>query len=780
MKKRVKKLVVIALTVALFVTSVLPALADSHSHHGDDIDLGPLTEGYTITLTKPAGADDDYMGKVKFGAYQIFSGTVDATVTPTPNPGKFGVTGESTALPITDIKWGSAFGIETNTASKTSRMKNIVGFALALGTVGDDFFGVDFDSFKYGSTDGTPLVEPSGSSSDEKKLNSAYLSDSSVVITKDSLKSATATDLEKVNYDKLAVAVASEIAKHNNREWLQAFADILGGYSGDSAGYDADEDFVSHYYSGKHDEDSDTYKIKVPAGYYMIIDQSEYTGTVVPGTDDSTAYSARMLFVAYDIEQEIKEAVPSLDKDVVRADGNEYNTEAAGVGDLVTFRLTGTLPSNYENYLEGYQYEFIDTVSKGMDVQLIDPDVANTYVTIKAEGGWVKESGASDWEWKADAKFDITKDSYDKDGTLSLKHKHITDAGTNAAYTEELIDRTLTVKFPCLEEIITKDDSGNEYSLGYNATTSQSSKIYVDYKVKINKDALVGLDGNKNEASLVYSNNPQSYGDEAVSTEVHATVFTFGLDIIKVDAAAFLKNDGSVEATGVALDGAEFALVRCVENTGVPTTYQWQIAKFEEVDAATAGTLGNIPADFKKSGYYTISEWVDITGGTEEKFNEDWITSYKNGVDLYNIATLNGGHLNVSGIDDGVEYTLVETKTPAPVDKYAKIKPFTVTVTATQINGKEYNGTLSSVDCGDSAVDAGESFSYDETVQLLNPTASSKDNDGSAGMYVANFKYENLPSTGGIGTWIFYIIGGVTVAGALVLFILAGRKSRKA
>ncbi len=765
MKKRVKKLVVIALTVALFVTSVLPALAeDAHIHHKDDTEIPTPTSGekYTISLVSPGEeVPEGYMSKVKFGAYQIFSGTVDTSKTVPDNPGSY--TGNDEALlPITDIKWGTAFN-EKDDTDGVKRMKNIVGFALALGNVKPGtFFNVDLGGFRSGES--TALVDASGN------LSEAYYEDAANPLNILTYPTASKEVLQKVNYDKLAVAVAQEVAKHNDREWLQAFADILGGYTGDNSsdGY-AEGGYVHSFYGGDYDETDKAYEITVPAGYYMLIDRTGYE----EDSDENVAYSARMLFVAYNIKQEIKESVPTLTKNVVRADGTLHKTEAAGVGDLVNFRLTGTLPSNYLNYLEGYQYKFEDT-PKGLTIKE-KSEASDEYVTVKAKGWLVADSTGGSWTWNPDLELTILKSSYSTTGDPhELSHKHIDESKINAAYSEILEDGTLTVYFPCLEEILVKGDSKNGvvdkyYRLGCSASGDESSEIYVNYTAEVNSDALVGTAGNVNEAFLHYSNNPQSYHDMTKTTEDTAKVFTFGLNITKVDAADFIKNG----ASAAGLENAKFVLVKCDKEE---TNFVWKIAEFTKVNKDSISEDSGIPEEFE-NGYYKIDGWKVLHTGTDETFDKAWLDV--EGATRTNnfITTLTDGYLNVSGIDENVTYTLVETEAP---EGYATIKPFEVTVTAATIaSGEitEYNGKLSKVESG-SAVEDGESFSYENTVQLtpIDPDI----NDGSAGMLVANFKYENLPSTGGIGTWIYYIIGGVTVAGALVLFILAGRKSRKA
>ncbi|MCD8217182.1 MAG: SpaH/EbpB family LPXTG-anchored major pilin [Clostridiales bacterium] len=94
-------------------------------------------------------------------------------------------------------------------------------------------------------------------------------------------------------------------------------------------------------------------------------------------------------------------------------------------------------------------------------------------------------------------------------------------------------------------------------------------------------------------------------------------------------------------------------------------------------------------------------------------------------------------------------YKLEETTTPTG---YNTIDPITFTITATY----GADGTIESLSCDNS----------DVTVTVTNSTLSTT---------VVNNTGVELPSTGGIGTTIFYIIGGVMVAGAVVLLITRKR-----
>ncbi len=755
MKNLLKRVMSIAAATALLMTSVISASAadPGHSHKdGKPITTEP-DPSYTITLKHPNSEEfvkgDDTTGS-HYGAYQIFSGTVpevgdESYEKPDTNPGD-----TNQKLPITDIKWGSAFCSEEDTdldpTNDDTGRENILKFIYAL-------YNAPKGSYSYAFSDLTEFGAFIVDDSSTIKLNSKYVTSGDVTFTVDGDGKVTKIDNpENVNYDKLAVEVADIIAGKTDREWLQEFNDILGGFGqGDDGAY-KNPGYVNRYYEGSvNDANTREYKITVPAGYYMIRDLSSFTGT-------DKSYSARMLFVANNIVQNLKESVPTLEKHIVR-DGAQYETEAAGVGDEVEFRLTGTLPSNYDLYLGGYQYKFTDELSDGLTLKEIKAD-PKTYVTVKVKGVYDEDEAFVDKEYTIE--------------TTSVKadvgHEH-DDVGKAYVESYDETENKLTVTFPCLKEIEITDGS-DKYTLGVD------SQIYVTYTAVVNENAVVSpkgtaaddLNGNTNTATLTYSDNPQSYGDTDTTTPDNATVYTFGVDIVKVDAAEFLRNgktDGSV------LANAKFSLVRPKDGTtGADTT--WQIASFDTVTAAQYEAMDpkpNVPASFK-NGYYTIIEWEDISSSTAtakgDKFNDAWLSSYTD--NKYKITSLSNGALNISGLDDGITYTLVETDTPDP-DDYAKIDPFTFSLTAATTTGDEYTGRLSGAN---SAEDTTGAFSFDKPVDITDTFGAT--DDGSANMLVANFKYTDLPSTGGIGVYIYYIAGGCAVVLALVLFALSKKK----
>ena len=111
-----------------------------------------------------------------------------------------------------------------------------------------------------------------------------------------------------------------------------------------------------------------------------------------------------------------------------------------------------------------------------------------------------------------------------------------------------------------------------------------------------------------------------------------------------------------------------------------------------------------------------------------------------------------------SGLDDG-DYKLVETTTPAGYNTIADIE---FTISAGHVDGDiPYLNTLSG------------------NVTSGTATFTAAVNDGSLSTDVVNNSGTQLPSTGGIGTTIFYVLGSVLVLGAAVLLVTKKRMSTK-
>lgn len=115
------------------------------------------------------------------------------------------------------------------------------------------------------------------------------------------------------------------------------------------------------------------------------------------------------------------------------------------------------------------------------------------------------------------------------------------------------------------------------------------------------------------------------------------------------------------------------------------------------------------------------------------------------------VKVMTAGKITIKGLDDATEYYLYETKAPAGYNRLTDAVKFKITAT--------YNDT------GDSCT---------SVIAAVNDVEQS-----SVSVQVANNKGSTLPSTGGIGTTLFYVIGGGLMAVAAVLLVTKKRMNSK-
>lgn len=137
-----------------------------------------------------------------------------------------------------------------------------------------------------------------------------------------------------------------------------------------------------------------------------------------------------------------------------------------------------------------------------------------------------------------------------------------------------------------------------------------------------------------------------------------------------------------------------------------------------------------------------------VTGWADTEEGGSTLTSDANGL------------FKVIGLDDGAYY-LKETKAPTGYNLLSS--EIIVVITATTTNGQNWT-------------DGQASSALTKLEVTADGTAGTGDtNTGIAGITVANNKGSTLPETGGMGTTIFYVIGGLLVLGAVVVMIARKR-----
>ena len=266
--------------------------------------------------------------------------------------------------------------------------------------------------------------------------------------------------------------------------------------------------------------------------------------------------------------------------------------------------------------------------------------------------------------------------------------------------------------------------------------------IQVLYTATLNGEGVVyGGTGNPNTAYLEYSNDPNyrsagKPGDPPTgeTPPSKVTVFTFKLNAYKVDE------------NNTTLGGAGFTL------------YKLFAADSQTPDPITLpeGAAESVPARGENKGTYypvaTLGPVVTIDG-VETK-----LTTFE-----------------FKGLDDG-EYMLCETTVPAGYNK-AEDMYFSVTAVEGLKDGvlQVTSLTVSPVTDADGNVYTnGDDTNRNDDVFTITPTAI----DGTMATTIVNLRGVVLPGTGGIGTTIFYVLGGVLLVGAGVVLIARKRMGK--
>lgn len=273
---------------------------------------------------------------------------------------------------------------------------------------------------------------------------------------------------------------------------------------------------------------------------------------------------------------------------------------------------------------------------------------------------------------------------------------------------------TLTITFDNLKE---------EQWKAYHITAT--TVITVEYKAELLPHAVLGGAGNENKAYLEYSNNPNYTGDGSPDNpppppgrtpEDKVIVLSYQLVVNKQDK------------DGKALSGAGFSL------------YKYDKTAEKYVSVNTEGS--------------TLVKEEDLDGNPEyyEIKGED-ITTF-----------------SFKGVDQG-DYKLVESTVPAG---YNRADDMYFTVRA-EYDEKQDPPALTKLEITNVKDKDGNPIITDDGSKKPVFSFTGKTDDGSLNADVINLKGRRIPSTGGIGTTIFYAAGSIMAIGAGVILVVRRR-----
>lgn len=383
-------------------------------------------------------------------------------------------------------------------------------------------------------------------------------------------------------------------------------------------------------------------------------------------------------------------------------------------------------------------------------------------------------------------------------GYYLIKNKSVNEG---EAYTDFILQVVKDVEItpkgqkPTLDKQIKHNESGKWGVVGDNQigdtvefrtiTTVPNTTGYTKYDYEIHDEMSTGLTSNVTDASgiTIRINDGEelesSYYTVTVDS-VDANKFSVKVDILKA------ITDGKIEAgnslytyyTGVLNKDAKVydegnqkntAYLQYSNNphdntsqskTPKVTVYDWTFKmNVQKVDGANADKeLAGAKFVLSKNGAVDLGA-ID-ENGTPAKTENLIKLVYDSTDSTYRVATANdatttyvmtAGNITIKGLDDAEDYYLYETKAPAGYNRLTE--PVKFRINATYTSADSHPDVLTKV--GDKEAASGLKVS------------------------VENNAGTTLPSTGGMGTTVFYVVGGGLMAVAVVLLVTKKRMENK-
>lgn len=328
-----------------------------------------------------------------------------------------------------------------------------------------------------------------------------------------------------------------------------------------------------------------------------------------------------------------------------------------------------------------------------------------------------------------DKYFFIISDTLDKGLTFNQETVEITVGSTKLTNNDYEIKGSNPYRIVFKNFINYKNNSGEDIVVKYTATLNENADI---------------TNANKNTVNLTFSNDPNATYtgvNEPESTDPMGKTpysvtktYTTQLKVIKTDS----------KDTSKKLEGAKFQI------TGEKMVIV--VINSKVYEKASDGTWYML-----KDGTFTENASASNKASDDKYKLVTKISGSPNKESVNNVAyTDKNGEIIFTGLNAGT-YEITELEAPEQYNKLTA--PIKVEITSTLTGEKTQETASYSFNVG-----AGTNATVEGNTIVIS---------------IGNNKGIQLPGTGGIGTTIFYIIGGILVAAAVVLFVTKKRVDAK-
>lgn len=280
---------------------------------------------------------------------------------------------------------------------------------------------------------------------------------------------------------------------------------------------------------------------------------------------------------------------------------------------------------------------------------------------------------------------------------------------------------------------------------------TKDTTVVLTYTATLNENAVIAGDGNPNDVKLSYSNDPNNSGNGSTTPpenpnepkpthptgetpEIEVVTYTTELTILKTD-----EDNKFLPGVEFTLTGNGVNIVLVIEETFTEAAdgKYWKLK--DGTYTTTAPTVADDETD-NTADYDSVDKKYTKTVSVVAKGNGKTETDVVGTV-------MEDGTVTFTGLGAG-EYTITETKT---LPGYNTIEPIKFTLT--------FDAETKTFASNNDKVTVGEDNMLDTSI--------------------VNQKGSLLPSTGGIGTTIFYIVGAVLVIGAGIILVTKKRMSNE-
>lgn len=282
---------------------------------------------------------------------------------------------------------------------------------------------------------------------------------------------------------------------------------------------------------------------------------------------------------------------------------------------------------------------------------------------------------------------------------------------------------------------ITVNEGKNGFEVNFNSDylkglTTAPIDVTITYKAKVTSDATYSVNEMTNKATINFSNNPSDIEGNGTSSD-QTNHYTFTLD-------GTLNGNWTNEEQIVNKELIKTAVDK-EGNHVLETKYTYTTGESKTTEASPLAG-----ATFK------------LTGGNLGDNGKTYTTT-------------DNGYITFSGLDAGT-YTLTEVSAPAGYVKDSK--EYKVEIVPTYDKDADGNEILKSYKV---TIDGADAANFIVSNPGTANVGTEKEGSTIYTSLIGNVKAAGLPSTGGVGTTMFYVIGGVLVAGAAILLITKRR-----